>query len=346
MQIDEFDYELPEQAIAQVPLADRSSARLLVGTDPIAHRTVRDLPSMILPGDVIVVNNTRVLPARLRLFKETGGKVEVFLLSPVGDGSWEALVRPSRRVPDGTVLTDGKGDPIVTVLADRGEGRRLVAPATETSMLDLAASEGEMPLPPYIHSHLADPERYQTVYADTVGSVAAPTAGLHFTDALIAECEASGAMVVDVELRVGIGTFRPIVAHRIVDHQMHAERYHVPASTWQACRDARRVIAIGTTSVRALESAAVTGELDGETELFIHPGYDWQIVDALLTNFHMPKSSLLVMLAAFYGPGWRSLYSEALSSDYRFLSFGDAMFVERQAGPEAENPREAPDVSL
>lgn len=340
----DFDYALPPESIAQVPIADRSAARMLVAGEPVQHRTVADLPELVGPGDVVVVNNTRVLPARLKLRKATGGQVEVFLLAPIGDGAWEALVRPSRRVPEGTELfasdapskndglseNDGaEAEPVVTVHADRGEGRRVVAPATGSAMLDLAAQVGAVPLPPYITEQLDDPDRYQTVYAENPASVAAPTAGLHFTPEVLAACEKSGAQIVPVELQVGIGTFRPITATDISEHHMHAERYIVPESTWQACASAERVIAVGTTSVRALESAAATGELTGDTELFIHPGYEWSVVDALLTNFHMPRSSLLVMLSAFCGPRWRELYELAVTEGYRFLSFGDAMFVER-----------------
>lgn len=330
----DFDYELPEESIAQAPLADRSSARLLIDGDSIRHGAVTDLPGLVGPGDVLVVNNTRVLPARLALRKATGGQVEVFLLSPVGDGAWEALVRPSRRVPDGTALFAAdaldEAGPVLTVTGDLGEGRRLVASTTDTSVLDLASRVGAVPLPPYITEELDDPERYQTVYAERPGSVAAPTAGLHFTPEVLSACEEAGAVVAPVELQVGIGTFRPITADDVGDHHMHSERYAVPAATWKTVQDASRVIAVGTTSVRALESAAATGALEGDTELFIHPGYAWRAVDALLTNFHLPKSSLLVMLSAFCGPRWRELYELALSEGYRFLSFGDAMFVERR----------------
>ena len=342
MRLSSFDYELPEAQIAQAPLADRSSARLLVGSDPVRHRRVTDLPELLGPGDVIVVNNTRVLPARLRLHKSTGGAVEVFLLSPVDGTHWEALVRPSRRVADGTLLFDDDDVARVQVVGDRGEGRRVVAPAPQSgsvdadvvSLLDHAMAQGEVPLPPYIETTLDDPDRYQTVYADRVGSVAAPTAGLHFTDALLDECRAVGAEIHSVELQVGIGTFRPIVVDDVSEHTMHAERYVVPDATWDACAVANRVIAVGTTSVRALETAAATGERTGSSELFISPGFDWQVVDALLTNFHLPKSSLLVMLAAFCGERWRDLYTSALAEGYRFLSFGDAMFVERAVDAE------------
>lgn len=335
MNIADFDYDLPPAAIAQEPLIERDAARLLVATDPTTHLAVSDLPLLLQAGDVIVVNDTRVLPARLHLQKATGGKVEVFLLNAIDDdpnGSWRALVRPSRRVQPGTdlFLAADATTPVVRVGEDHGEGRRTVTPLEASSGLaELATAHGDVPLPPYITQTLADPDRYQTVYSARSSSVAAPTAGLHFTPDLMKRCEAAGADIHRVELAVGLGTFRPITVEDVADHRMHAERYTIPASTWDACQQAARVIAIGTTSVRALETAAATGSLSGESELFISPGFDWQVVDALLTNFHMPKSSLLVMLAAFAGDRWRDLYAAALADGYRFLSFGDAMFVER-----------------
>lgn len=332
------DYHLPPQAIAQVPLEPRDAARLLIDEgpqQPPRHGRVRDLVELVGPGDVVVVNTTRVLPARLRLQRSTGGATEVLLLEPVADEPrrWEALVRPSRKTPVGTTLVAGD-DLTVVVGEDLGEGRRLVElllpPRSE--VLDVIARHGEVPLPPYITTPLTDPDRYQTTYADQPGSVAAPTAGLHLTRTLLDGMQAAGAVVVPVDLVVGLGTFRPIATARIEDHQMHAERYRVPETTMAACQAAERVIAIGTTTVRALESAAATGELAGRTELFIHGNRSFALVDALLTNFHQPRSSLLVLVDAFVGPRWRSLYEEALRSDYRFLSFGDAMFLRGARG--------------
>lgn len=340
MQLDAFDYDLPATAIAQRPLDQRDDARLLViGGSPATYGdlSVSELPSLLRSGDVVVMNETRVLPARLQLHKSTGGKVEVFLLEPVvagqeADGAWHALVRPSRRVPPATELFAAAApdaEPAVVVDDDLGEGRRVVRPAGPQSLRELAQATGSVPLPPYITEAIDDPDRYQTVYARQPSSVAAPTAGLHFTEALLDACGATGAELHRVELSVGLGTFRPILVDDIRDHDMHAERYRVPESTWAAVQRAPRVIAIGTTTVRALESAATRGELEGSTDLFISPGYEWKVVDALMTNFHMPKSSLLVMLAAFMGDGWKAAYDRALAHDYRFLSFGDAMFVER-----------------
>jgi len=318
-----YDYDLPASAIAQTPVEPRDSARLLVAIDPagrVEHKRVADLPDVLDDGDLLVVNDTRVLPARLHLRKPTGGSVEVLLLEEL-NGHWEALVRPGRRVAPGTVLDSASG-----LTVEVGEhldgGRRRVRVQG-----DIAAG-GEVPLPPYIHAPLADPERYQTVYARQPGSVAAPTAGLHLTDAVLDGCRARGIDVLSVDLAVGLDTFRPVTADRVEDHAMHSERYQVPAATLDACRRAERVVAVGTTAVRALESAA-RGPLEGRTSLFIHGDYPFQVVDVLLTNFHMPRSSLLLLLASFAGERWRDLYDVALAEHYRFLSFGDAMLVAR-----------------
>ena len=336
--VDVPDYPLPPEAIAQVPVEPRDAARLLVSVDaarPPAHRTVADLPALLGPGDLLVVNTSRVLPARLRLAKATGGQAEVMLLEPrcptaLDPVVWSALVRPGRRLPPGTVLWAGDRA-VVRVGAALDDGRRevhlLVGPEGVAGLLD---SVGSVPLPPYIHRPLADPERYQTVYAERTGSVAAPTAGLHLTHQVLDACRERGVGVATVDLAVGLGTFRPVTATRAEDHVMHGERYRVPAATLDACRAARRVVAVGTTTVRALESAAASGEPEGVTSLYIRGDHRWQLVDVLLTNFHQPRSSLLVLLEAFCGPRWRSLYDLALAEGYRFLSFGDAMLVGRQ----------------
>lgn len=289
---------------------------------------------MLGPGDVLVVNNSRVIRARLQLFKRTGGAVEVMLVepAPATDGAWHALVRPGRRVPAETELCDGTGQVVLIAGENLGDGLRVVTPAGGATVLALAERVGAVPLPPYITETLSNPDRYQTVYANNEGSVAAPTAGLHFTPELLAACEAAGAQVHTVELMVGLGTFRPILTDDIADHTMHAERYNVSAETLEACHAADRVVAVGTTTVRALESAAATGERSGSTELFITPGYEFKMIDTLLTNFHQPKSSLLVLLASFCGERWHDLYAEALTNGYRFLSFGDAMIVNRATG--------------
>ena len=332
--VDRFAYDLPEAAIAQEPVEPRSAARLLVALDPAApvrHATVADLPGLLGPGDLLVVNETRVMPARLALRKASGGAVEVLLLEEVADRTWEALVRPGRRVPPGSVLV--AGDRPVMEVGERLEGGRRVVRVAAGLDQERLDGLGQVPLPPYIHRPLADPDRYQTVYARRPGSVAAPTAGLHLTTGVLAEVTQRGAEVATVDLAVGLDTFRPITAPRLDDHVIHSERYSVPAATTAACARARRVVAVGTTTVRALEAAAATGHASGRTDLFIRPGHRFRVVDGLLTNFHLPRSSLLVLLAAFCGDRWRDLYATALAEGYRFLSFGDAMLVGR-AGDE------------
>ena len=336
MRLDDFDYHLPDDRIAQTPVEPRDASRLLVdrGSDDPEHRVVRDLPDVLRPGDLLVVNETKVIPARLALRRATGGAAEVLLLEPL-DGArevWEALVRPAKRLKPGEVLRSGGGVDVVEI------GDRTAAGDTFTvrvlgsvDSLDLLAEHGEMPLPPYITERLADPDRYQTVYAREPGSAAAPTAGLHLTPDLLAAIEARGIGLARVELVVGLDTFRPITEDDPLEHRMHTERYRVPADTMQRCHDAERVVAVGTTSVRALESAASTGELEGRTDIFIHRGFDWQVVDLMMTNFHLPRTTLLMMIDAFVGDRWRRLYDEALAGDYRFLSFGDAMLLDRRA---------------
>jgi S-adenosylmethionine:tRNA ribosyltransferase-isomerase len=348
----DLHYDLPEEAIAQCPVEPRDAARLLVARPgSVQHRTVADLAELLDPGDVLVVNDSRVLPARLRLRKATGGAVEVLLLHRRAEGAWDALVRPGRRVPAGTRLLappgsdSGLGDgPVVEVGDVLGQdGRRRIrflvdGPDQEERCL---TALGEVPLPPYIRTPLGDPERYQTVFADRPGSVAAPTAGLHLTEAVLDRCRGRGVQVLRVELLVGLGTFRPITTDRVEDHPMHAERYAVPPATVAALgpwigvppgtAGRPRVVAVGTTAVRALESWAVTGAVGGDTDLFIHGDHRFGLVDRLLTNFHVPRSSLLALVQAFAGPGWSALYATALAEGYRFLSFGDAMLVDRGA---------------
>lgn len=327
----DLDYPLPAERIAQVPADPRDAARLLVDRGPGRapdHRRVRELPDLLAAGDLLVVNDTRVRPARLRLAKATGGAVEVLLVEQAGPAAWEALVRPSRKVRPGTRLTAPGSDLEVEVGDDLGDGRRLV-----TVVRGDPDRTGELPLPPYIHLPLDDPERYQTVYARRPGSAAAPTAGLHLTEELLAAVAAADIGVAAVELAVGFDTFRPIATERVEDHPMHREAYVVPnaaqAAIDAARRDGGRVVAVGTTVVRALESWAATGEADGRTALFIRPGYRFAVVDRLVTNFHVPRSTLLALVAAFTGDRWRDLYDTALHHEYRFLSFGDAMLLTR-----------------
>lgn len=342
MHLDEFDYALPPERIAQHPLAERDASRLLIdaplGGGVVQHRRTRDLPEFVRPGDVIVLNDTRVLPARVRFSRPSGGRSEVLLLEDRGDGWWEALARPSAKLPPALRIEVGP-DLTLEFGDDLGEGRRLVRPITD-DLLAALDTHGEMPLPPYIGERLDEPDRYQTVYASRPASAAAPTAGLHLTPAVLDRCVDAGATIVHVELVVGLDTFRPIAVDDITEHRMHTERYRVPPETWEACQRAKRVIAVGTTVVRALESAAARRDqhagpaLEGRTDLFIHRPFPFQVVDVLMTNFHLPRSSLLVLVDAFAGPRWRDVYAVALAEGYRFLSFGDAMLLARAAGPD------------
>jgi S-adenosylmethionine:tRNA ribosyltransferase-isomerase len=341
----DFDYELPAERIAQTPIAPRDAARLLVdrGSAPPEHRHVRNLPEILRPGDLLVVNETKVIPARLALHRITGGAAEVLMLEPL-DGerrTWEALVRPARKLKPGEVLVGADGSPVVEIGGRTASGDTFtVTLVGTTDSLEVLDAHGEMPLPPYITERLVDPDRYQTVYAHQPGSAAAPTAGLHFTPELLAKLDAMGIPQMNVELVVGLDTFRPIGTDDPLAHKMHTERYRVPEATMAAVARTRaaggRVVAVGTTSVRALESAAARGALEGRTDLFIHreagrEGFDWQCVDLLMTNFHLPRTTLLMMIDAFVGDRWRTLYKAALDGGYRFLSFGDTMLLDRHA---------------
>jgi S-adenosylmethionine:tRNA ribosyltransferase-isomerase len=328
----EFDYCLPDARIAQVPVEPRDSAGLLVDNGAEAapdDRLVRDLATLLRPDDLVVLNDTRVIPARLHLQRASGAAIEVLLLERVGGRRWEALVRGSRKVRTNEILTSG------SLMVEVGEaceatGTRFVTVMHDDPLAALA-EHGTVPLPPYITTALHDPERYQTVYARRPGAAAAPTAGLHFTTELLAQVAAATRGVARVELVVGLDTFRPLAVEHLDDHRMHSEAFSVDESVLERCHAARaaggRVVAVGTTTVRALESAAAG--LRDRTDLFIRAPFEWQLVDMLLTNFHLPRSSLLVMIDAFVGPRWRELYEHALAKDYRFLSFGDAMLLER-----------------
>lgn len=362
MKLQDFWYELPEWTIAQEPLGERDEARLLVDQAGVAveHRRVADLPEFLREGDVVVVNDARVLPARMKLWKATGGEVEVLALRPLGNsGGWEALVRPSRRVQPGAVLHLADGRPVLRVGERLPEGKREVFSVEGETLEELMEQAGQVPLPPYIHTPLEDSERYQSVYAKDATAAAAPTAGLHLTQRVLDGLAAKGIPVYALNLAVGLGTFRPITEDDIADHHIHTEEYHIPNETWQACQQTKqrggRVVAIGTTVVRALETvhskahrpqetatdtedlvsnqvreSSDTNHLHGESDLYITPGYRFGMVDVLMTNFHLPHSTLLVLLAAFMGPRWRELYETALAEGYRFLSFGDAMLVSSQ----------------
>jgi S-adenosylmethionine:tRNA ribosyltransferase-isomerase len=311
MRTKELDYDLPEELIAQRPPERREGSRLLVyrrASGEVLHRRFTDLPDE-LGGELVVVNDTRVVPARLRLRRPGGGEAEVLLLERVEDGVWEALARPSRRLRAGQRLGQ------VELLEPLGEGRWRVRLEGEP--------DGEPPLPPYIHEPLADPSRYQTVYADEAGSAAAPTAGLHFTPELLARLD-----VERVTLHVGLDTFRPLATDTVEAHRLHGERYHVAPEAWRRIAAAGRVLAVGTTTVRVLETVVRTGEPEGRTTLFVMPPFAFRRVDALLTNFHLPRSTLLALVMAFAGvEETRELYRLAVAERYRFYSFGDAMLV-------------------
>ncbi|MEP7224031.1 MAG: tRNA preQ1(34) S-adenosylmethionine ribosyltransferase-isomerase QueA [Actinomycetota bacterium] len=307
-----LDYELPSELIAQRPAEPRDASRLLVyrrNSATIEHRVFSDLPGL-LDDELVVVNDSRVVPGRLRLRRASGGAVEVLLLEAVaGEGLWEALARPARRLRAGEQLGP------VELVESLGDGRWLVR-------LD-GEPDGESPLPPYIHEPLEDPERYQTVYAREPGSAAAPTAGLHLTTGTLAKLDH-----VRVTLHVGLDTFRPVAGSRLDEHRLHGERYAVDEGAWVRIAGARRVLAVGTTTVRVLETVARTGELSGRTSLFVTPGFTFRRVDALLTNFHLPRSTLLALVMAFVGvEEARQIYRVAVAERYRFYSFGDAMVV-------------------
>ena len=332
MHLSDIDYELPEKLIAQHPVEPRDSARLLVVTSPdhIEHKHMTDFVDMLERDDVMVVNDTRVLPARLSLHRKTGGAAEVLLLEQRSSDFrlWEALVKPASKLKPDEVL-EYFGKRVVRVGPRTEAGDTFVVEILDENPMELLQRIGSMPLPPYIRSSLTDLERYQTIYARRMASAAAPTAGLHFTSELMAKIVAKGVTVETVELVVGLDTFKPISADNPLDHLIHSEFYSVDQRVMEACREAKRVIAVGTTATRALESVAASGQLSGRTSLFITPGFQWQVVDMMLTNFHLPKTSLLLMIESFIGPRWRDIYAEAISQQYRFLSFGDAMLLAR-----------------
>ncbi|HEY6016984.1 MAG TPA: tRNA preQ1(34) S-adenosylmethionine ribosyltransferase-isomerase QueA [Gaiellaceae bacterium] len=307
-----LDYELPPELVAQHPAERRDESRLLVydrASGAVRHRRFRDLPEELPAGALVVVNDTRVVPARLKLRRETGGAVEVLLVERLGGEEWEGLARPSRKLRAGERLGP------VELLEPLGEGR--------WRLRLHGRPDGEMPLPPYIHERLDEPERYQTVYAVEEGSAAAPTAGLHFTPELLARLD-----VERVTLHVGLDTFRPLAVDDLADHVLHGERYEVRPEAWERIRPAPEVVAVGTTTVRTLETLARGGPLAGRTDLFVTPGFEFLRVDRLLTNFHLPRSTLLALVMAFAGvEETRRLYRLAVEERYRFYSFGDAMLV-------------------
>ena len=339
MKLSDFMYDLPEARIAQTPVEPRDHSRLMVlhrNTHAIEHRHFFDIVEYLNPGDVLVINETKVIPARLYGERPTGGAVEVLLLKQLGPKRWETLVRPGKKLKPGAEVIFGDGRLTCRVLESTDVGGRIVEFACEGSFEAALDALGEMPLPPYIHEKLADRDRYQTVYAKQEGSAAAPTAGLHFTPELLERIRAKGVEIVPVLLHVGLGTFRPVKVENIEEHEMHSEYFEVTEEAARRVNAARergsRVVAVGTTSVRTLESAAENGRLvaqRGDTSIFIKPGYRFQLVDALITNFHLPGSTLIMLVSALYDREHiLEAYKTAVDMEYRFFSFGDAMLIE------------------
>ena len=339
MKKSDFDFELPEELIAQTPIQQRDHSRLMhldKQTGEISHEHFYDLPRFLKKGDCLVLNDSRVLPARLIGCRSTGGSVELVLLRDLGEGRWECLSRPGRKTKPGTELSFGGGELTATVESVAEGGNRIVKFHYEGIFLEVLERLGKMPLPPYIKEELQDAERYQTVYSREVGSAAAPTAGLHFTRELLAQIEAMGVNVCYVTLHVGLGTFRPVKEDEIENHEMHSEFCIIPERTARIVTETKkagnRVIAVGTTSCRTLESfAQEDGSLpvsSGWTNIFIYPGYQFKCIDALITNFHLPESTLVMLVSAFAGrERVLNAYAEAVKERYRFFSFGDAMLI-------------------
>ena len=340
MKTSDFYFDLPEELIAQDPLEDRSSSRLMVldkNTGEITHRIFRDITEYLHPGDCLVINDTKVIPARLIGAKEdTGAKIEILLLKRKENDIWETLVKPGKKCRPGAKVVFGNGELRAEILEVLEDGNRLVQFSYEGIFEEVLDRLGQMPLPPYITHKLQDKNRYQTVYAKYEGSAAAPTAGLHFTKELLKEIEDSGVRIARVTLHVGLGTFRPVKVENVLEHHMHSEYYHVSKEAADIINDTRRnggrVISVGTTSTRTLESVAqddgtiVPGS--GNTEIFIYPGYKFKAIDCLITNFHLPESTLLMLVSALAGKDHiLAAYEEAVKERYRFFSFGDAMFI-------------------
>lgn len=340
MKTDDFDYELPEKLIAQTPLEKRDASRLLVldrKTGEIEHKHFDDILDYLQAGDILVVNNTKVLPARLLGAKEeTSAHIELLMLKEIEKDTWECLSKPAKRIQVGTILTFGDGRLKAKCIEKKEEGMGIFTFLYEGIFLEVLDALGEMPLPPYIHEKLKDKNRYQTVYAKEVGSAAAPTAGLHFTDELLKRIKEKGIEIVEITLHVGLGTFRPVQVEQLENHKMHSEFYSmsedVALKLNQAKKKGRRIISVGTTSTRTLETVMNTygtfKACSGWTDIFIYPGYKFKGIDALITNFHLPKSTLVMLVSAF---ATREIilkaYKEAVKEEYRFFSFGDSMFV-------------------
>ncbi|HFI0035176.1 TPA: tRNA preQ1(34) S-adenosylmethionine ribosyltransferase-isomerase QueA [Streptococcus suis] len=338
----DFDFELPEELIAQVPLEKRDSSKLLIldrKQKNMVDSHFDHIIDQLNPGDALVMNNTRVLPARLYGYKpETNGHVELLLLKNTQGDQWEVLAKPAKRLKVGTTVAFGDGRLTATIIEELEHGGRIVEFSYKGIFLEVLESLGEMPLPPYIHEKLEDRERYQTVYAKENGSAAAPTAGLHFTQELLEKIEAKGVKLVYLTLHVGLGTFRPVSVDNLDEHEMHSEFYHLSADAAQTLNQVKaaggRIVAVGTTSIRTLETIGnkFDGRLEadsGWTNIFIKPGYEFRIVDAFSTNFHLPKSTLVMLVSAFAGREFvLDAYKHAVEERYRFFSFGDAMFIQ------------------
>lgn len=341
MDIKDFNFELPTELIAQVPLTDRSSSRLLVlnrQTKEMKHDQFQHIINYLKKGDCLVLNDTRVLPARLFGTKvDTGAKIEILLLQQQEEDCWEALVKPAKKVPIGTTITFGNGTLEATCIEVKEHGGRVFKLSYQGILYEVLDELGEMPLPPYIKEQLADKDRYQTVYAKEQGSAAAPTAGLHFTKEILEEIKAMGVHIVYITLHVGLGTFRPVSVDTIEDHKMHAEFYHMSKETAEILTKAKenngRIISVGTTSTRTLETIARDNdgrfvEASGWTDIFIYPPYQFRAIDGLITNFHLPQSTLMMLVSALVDRDTvMKAYDEAVNKEYRFFSFGDAMLI-------------------
>ena len=339
MELSEFNYKLPEELIAQTPLEKRDESRLMIldrNTGKIEHKIFKDIIDYLEPGDCLVRNNTKVIPARLYGKKETGANVEFILLKNIEGDIWEAMVRPGNKLHIGTKVVFGDGILKAEILDILQDGTRKIKFSYQGIFNEILDQIGLMPLPPYIHESLKDNDRYQTVYAKYNGSAAAPTAGLHFTDELLKRIEAKGVKIANVTLHVGIGTFRPVKEKNIEEHDMHTEHYYIKAEDAEKINSTKlsghRVIAVGTTSCRTIETVAddkgLVKECEGDTGIYIYPGYKFKCLDGLITNFHLPESTLLMLVSALAGrENILNAYNEAVKEKYKFFSFGDAMFI-------------------
>ena len=339
MKVSEFNYNLPEELIAQTPIEKRDESRLMIldrSKKTIEHKKFKDIIDYLEPGDVLVRNNTKVIPARLYGQKETGAKVEFLLLNNIEGDVWECIVRPGNKLHIGTKVIFGDGILIAEILEIMPGGTRKVEFHYQGIFNEILDQIGLMPLPPYIHESLKEKDRYQTVYAKYDGSAAAPTAGLHFTEELLKKLEEKGIIIANVTLHVGIGTFRPVKEETVEEHKMHTEHYYIKQEDVDkinnAKKNGKRVIAVGTTSCRVLETIAdengMVKETEGDTGIYIYPGYKFKCLDGLITNFHLPQSTLLMLVSALAGKDYiMNAYEEAVKEKYRFFSFGDAMFI-------------------